>query len=300
MKDKNFDFDDDDNINFDRDEHNSNEYGQIEDDEPVLTGKDSNFVFFFGSSGSGKSVILASLLYYMRTKLGVFRPKKGTPNSIQAEVLLENFFEELRKGNLPARTMKDEVTRFDLVFDPNNRSKKTPEINLTFLEMSGENHNEIRKGGQFHKSIDLFLNAKVPLYFIVVAGYDSAREDDYLISTFFDRLEQYRQNLKSVNAILVISKWDISGSKSVSNPEYLNKFIANKLPMSSALFDKYKLAKTYFTIGNIEDVNEVQKLRTFNTYTPNILSNWLYKSITGVPINYEGTFWERLKWGLGM
>ena len=75
MKEKNFDFEDD-NISFENDRINNEDFGQIEDDEPVLTGKDSNFVFFFGSSGSGKSVILASLLYYMRTKLGVFRPKK--------------------------------------------------------------------------------------------------------------------------------------------------------------------------------------------------------------------------------
>ena len=46
MKEKNFDFEDD-NISFENDRINNEDFGQIEDDEPVLTGKDSNFVFFF-------------------------------------------------------------------------------------------------------------------------------------------------------------------------------------------------------------------------------------------------------------
>ncbi|CEN50411.1 hypothetical protein CCAN2_2040042 [Capnocytophaga canimorsus] len=52
---------------------------------------------------------------------------------------------------------RDQVTRMDLVFEPNNKSKKVNPINLTFLETSGENHNEIRRGGQYHSSISQYL-----------------------------------------------------------------------------------------------------------------------------------------------
>jgi hypothetical protein len=290
------------NINFD-DQSNYDSTININDDDDIseLIGKDSNFVFFFGTSGSGKSVILASLLYYMRTKLGVFRPKEGTPNTREAEILLENFFEELRQGKLPNRTTKDQVTRFDLVFDPNNESKKIQQINLTFLETAGGNHTEIKAGGKYHNCIQLYLNATIPLYFIIVAGYDTAREDDFLITRFFDTLENYRKNLRSVNAILVVSKWDKSGNKMVNNSEELNRFVDRNLPMTSALLDRYKLSKTYFTIGSLEnDTKGIERLKTFNTYTPKLLSNWLYKSITGYPIDYEGTFWEKFKWSLGL
>ena len=39
-----------------------------------IKNKDSNFVFFFGTASSGKSVILATMLYYMRSQAGVLRP----------------------------------------------------------------------------------------------------------------------------------------------------------------------------------------------------------------------------------
>ena len=89
-----------------------------------LKNKESNFVFFFGTASSGKSVILATMLYYLRSQAGVIRPKIGTPNTAEAEVLLYDFFDNISKGILPDSTVKDKVTRLDLVFEPNNKSKK--------------------------------------------------------------------------------------------------------------------------------------------------------------------------------
>ena len=106
-----------------------------------IKSKDSNFIFFFGTGGSGKSVILASLIYYMSSQAGAIRPKLNTPNSKEAEILLYDFVDNLRQGILPERSFRDKVTRLDLVFEPNNKSKKVNPINLTFLETSGENHN---------------------------------------------------------------------------------------------------------------------------------------------------------------
>lgn len=57
-----------------------------------LKNKDSNFVFFFGTAESGKSVILSSMLYYLSSQAGVLRPKLGTPNTREAQVLLSDFF----------------------------------------------------------------------------------------------------------------------------------------------------------------------------------------------------------------
>ena len=49
-----------------------------------IKNKDSNFVFFFGVSASGKSVILSSMLYYLSSQAGVLSPKSGAPNSKEA------------------------------------------------------------------------------------------------------------------------------------------------------------------------------------------------------------------------
>lgn len=260
-----------------------------------IKNKDSNFVFFFGTAESGKSVILSSMLYYLSSQAGVLRPKLGTPNTKEAQVLLSDFFENIRQGILPNRTTRDQVTRLDLVFEPNNKSKKVPSINLTFLETSGENHNEIRRGGSYHSSIESYLNANVPLTFIVVTSYDTAHKDDTLINEFLDELERKGKNLKSVNVILVVSKWDKSGRMDVANEDELNSFINERLSRTSQRIDTYGLSKTYYTIGNIQNSNGSEKITLLSLSTAEVLSKWLYESIAGFPLDYEGTFWERIK-----
>lgn len=260
-----------------------------------IRNKDSNFVFFFGTAESGKSVILSSMLYYLRSYAGVLRPKLGTPNSKEANVLLSDFFENIRQGILPNRTTRDQVTRLDLVFEPNNRSKRVVPIDLTFLETSGENHNDIRRGGSYHSSIETFLNANIPLTFIIVTSYETAYKDDSLINEFLDELERKGKNLKSVNAILVISKWDKSGRMDVESAEALDAFIAEHLPMTSQRIDTYGLSKTYYTIGSIQNTTGSEKIDLLNLSTAEVLAKWLYRSIAGYDLDYEGTFWERIK-----
>lgn len=260
-----------------------------------IKNKDSNFVFFFGTAESGKSVILSSMLYFLSSQAGVLRPKLGTPNTKEAQVLLSDFFENLRQGILPNRTTRDQVTRLDLIFEPNNKSKKVIPINLTFLETSGENHNEIRRGGSYHSSIESFLNANIPLTFIIVTSYESAHKDDTLINEFLDELERKGKNLKSVNVILVVSKWDKSGRMDVANTDELDSFINERLSRTSQRIDTYGLSKTYYTIGNIQNSNGEERIGLLNLSTAEVLSNWLYSSIVGFDLDYEGTFWERIK-----
>ncbi|KAB1230817.1 hypothetical protein [Chryseobacterium viscerum] len=263
-----------------------------------IKNKESNFVFFFGTAESGKSVILSSMLYYLRSYAGVLRPKLGTPNSKEANVLLSDFFENIRQGILPNRTTRDQVTRLDLVFEPNNKSKKVFPIDLTFLETSGENHNDIRRGGSYHSSIESFLNANIPLTFIIVTSYESAYKDDSLINEFLDELERKGKNLKSVNAILVVSKWDKSGRMDVESAEELDHFISDRLPMTAQRIDTYGLSKTYYTVGSVQNATGEERINLLNLSTAEVLSKWLYRSIAGYDLDYEGTFWERLKFSL--
>lgn len=260
-----------------------------------LKNKDSNFIFFFGTAESGKSVILSSMLYYLKSQAGVLRPRIGTPNSKEANVLLSDFFENIRQGILPNRTTRDQVTRLDLVFEPNNKSKKVHPINLTFLETSGENHNEIRRGGNYHSSIESYLNANIPLTFIVVTSYDSAHKEDALINEFIDELERKGKNIKAINLVLVISKWDKSGKMDVESAEELDNFIYDRLPMTAQRIDTYGLSKSYYTIGSITNSSGQEKISLLNLSTAEVLSKWVYKNIVGYDLDYEGTFWERLK-----
>ena len=159
-----------------------------------VKNKDSTFVFFFGTSESGKSVILSSMLYYLKSQAGDLRPKKGTLNTTEAEVLLSDFFENISQGILPSRTTRDQVTRLDLVFEPNNRSKKIQPINLTFLETAGENHNEIRRGGSYHSSIESYLNDNITENFGIAPPCNLVNQEIINLSLISNNINKGKEN----------------------------------------------------------------------------------------------------------
>ncbi len=266
----------------------------IETIEEDIQNKDSKFVLFFGSAYSGKSVILASLLYYLKTKEGVLEINPSKTHTKEERMLISDFLDNLRKGELPERTTLDKVTQLDFTFKPNNKSKKVRPINLSFLETAGDNNYQIRRGGSFHDSLDSYLNSNISLTIVLVTSYDNANREDTFIDEFLSSLKE-KVNLKSLKIILVISKWDISNRMRVSNEIELENFIKRNLPMTYSAMNTYGMAKTYYTIGEVAEVDGRKKITKLNLYTAEKLSKWIYKSIVGYPLDYEGTLWERIK-----
>ncbi|AZB28915.1 hypothetical protein [Chryseobacterium balustinum] len=187
------------------------------------------------------------------------------------------------------------MTRLDFVFDPNNQSKKVPSINISFLETAGENHNEISRGGRYHTDIEAYLNSDIPLNFLIVTSYDKAHHEDSKIVEFLDYLEKKGKNLKNVNVLLVISKWDKSGNTGVDNEQHLENFISERLSMTNNRIDTYNLSKTYFTIGNVQNQAGIEKITLLNLESAEVIAKWLYHNIVGYNLDYEGTFWEKIK-----
>jgi len=257
----------------------------------------SNFVFFFGKPSIGKSVILASMMYYMNAMVGTLRPRRETPNTKEAEVLFFDMLDDIRRGRLPRRSTQMQVTQLNFVFEPNNTSKKVVPINLTFLEISGEDLQKVRRAGSFDRRIDEYLNADIPINFILVTDYENMDEDDSLMISFLNEIEKKSRRFKMINAILLISKWDKSGDITVPDEDYLNDFIAEHMPMTNTQIDNHQLFKSYYTIGKISDKKDDEGnelIEQLNLSTAKMLTEWLYKGITKVDLNYEGTFWERL------
>ncbi|WP_026993870.1 hypothetical protein [Flectobacillus major] len=286
-------------LNFDTKQQDNTDFVPLaKPNSNELKNKDSNFVLFFGSASSGKSVILSSMLYFLNSQAGVLRPNLSTPNSRDAMILLSDFFDNIRKGIFPNRTTKDQVTRLDFIFEPNNKSKKVPPINLTFLETAGDNNYEIRRGGKFHSSIDTYLSAKIPLTIIIVTSRDNAHKEDTFIYEFLNELHKKEKTLQSINIILVISKWDKSGKLEVAHTNELDEFIADNLPITNKAIDTYEFSKSFYTIGELTSINGEERIKILSLATAEVLSKWLYRSIVGYDLDYEGTFWERIKFSI--
>lgn len=286
-----------------------NDYSHLRNDEAIvdtfidevekedILNKNSNHIFFFGTAQSGKSVILSTMLYYLNSNEGVLRPNREAQNDQQSKVLLESFFSNIRQGNLPNRTTKGNVTELNFIFTPNNKSEKVPSTNFTFLEISGEDLSVIRGGGNYGDHIGKYLKADIPLTFIIVTSYDNAHREDTIINQFLDEIELYGKDPKKVNIILVISKWDKSGHLEPRSMDELDDFIDKRLSMTSQRLDTFELDRTYYTVGEISTMGE-EKVKRLSLKSAKNLSHWLYESIVGIPLDYEGTFWERIKWSI--
>jgi len=260
-----------------------------------IKNRNSNFIFFFGNPQSGKSVILSSLLYQLSTEFGVLSPRNDVPNSKEVQTLLHDFYENMRRGILPERTSVGKVLEIDLLFEPNNRSKKVTPINITFLEASGEDLRAIKRGGKFQSHISKYLSSGIHLTYILVTSYDTAEQDDIILNEFLDELKNKGKNLKELNVILIVSKWDLSGSTDIDSPDILDDFIETYLRRTNQRINSYELDKSYFTIGSLEKRNGKQVITSLDPRSAAILSNWIYESIVGYPLDYEGTFWEKIK-----
>jgi hypothetical protein len=84
----------------------------------------------------------------------------------------------------------------------------------------------------------------------------------------------------------------------IANTDELDRFVNDRLTRTSQRIDTYGLTKTYYTIGNIQNSSGSEKISVLRLLTAEILSKWLYESITDYPLDYEGTFWERIKFSL--
>ncbi len=268
----------------------------------TLANKDSNFICSVGTGGSGKSVILASLLYAIQTEYGVLNPKIGAPHTQETMLLLNKFYKGMSTGQLPERTILDKVSRLDFVFKPNNKSEKVPAIDLTFLETAGDNWNEVLKNGVLHSSIENFITADIPITFMLITGCNDAHKDDVLFSQVLFYLTKRRYNLKNTNVILIISKWDKMGTENVESEEVLDNFVIERLPMTHNYLETYGLTKTYYTVGELQPDRSTggEKIQRLNLDSARRLAKWIYKSIVGYDLEYQGTLWEQIKWSLGI
>ncbi len=254
--------------------------------------EDTNYVFSFGQAQSGKSVILASLFYYMSAFGGLLKPRPSRLNSGEAELLFREMLENLSKGILPNRTTVETVTNLNFEFIPNTKSKKVKPIKLTFLEMSGEDLAKVRHNELLYREIEDYLTSKIPITFFLVTPYDEMHANDMLIFSFLRKLESEARGFTRVNAILLITKWDKSGHVKPSSVDEFDQIIRERMPLTNGQLDAYELSKTYYTIGEIsKDANNKDKLHGLNLKTAQLLTEWLYKSITGVDIHHK-TFIE--------
>jgi hypothetical protein len=217
-------------------------------------------VFVLGTPGSGKSLMLAGLLYYIRIEKGGLdlfnQNRSGTLYADQLTDSVEN-------GTIPPRTPEEIIQHIscDIIGSSGNKHP------LTFIEMSGEIFRNIygesletieKKSGGI-KFKQYLTNNNRKLLFLAI-DYAIHQKGIKLNTSQSNNLEYALKfmdengTLKNTDGIcLLIMKWDLSEGEKVK--EFLDRKYKNLLNLCESYKSKYKLEFNIYTfsVGNFTE-----------------------------------------------
>jgi energy-coupling factor transporter ATP-binding protein EcfA2 len=166
--------------------------------------KNTNYVFIFGYTGSGKSTVLTAINMYMRQHYRVILNQSGNQTGIR---LIHQMMRDVEGGHFPQPTSIGQITEYDTAFRMNGE-----DVNLTFLEMAGEDLRKVDVDtGQegFPETVQAYLNCPdISISFLIVADYDRvvSRQEDKLILQFLSYL--YNEGIDLSRVGVILSKFD--------------------------------------------------------------------------------------------
>ena len=277
-------------------EEETREYDPLErrgylSDFRSLQDRDSTYVFLFGKQQAGKTVLISSLIYHMGVDNDGALETRRRHDNLQGAAYLKSLYKSVREGYFMDRTSVGTLYELDLKYTPDK--PKIP-MNLTFLEMSGEDLSKVELSrhslGKLPDNIDVFMNCPdIDLVFLLVTPYDEAARQDAMMIDFLDYLKEKKPDYEFGNILLVITKWDRYDGMHHNN---LEAFVKEKMPLVYSRIKAENGSIAKFSIGNVSENND--HILRLNDERPDALKRWLYKRITGKKIKSNTSFLDRL------
>jgi hypothetical protein len=244
-----------------------------------LKKKPTNFVFLFGKQGVGKTAITASLIHYLASVCAYGNIEKV--GDMEGKRLGERIRHLLSQDRFPDRTAMGTLTQVDCRFVPTKKGLK--ELNLTFLEMSGEDLKRVDVNeyeGKLPDNIDVFFKVEgLSLTFILVTSHDEASADDSLMVNFLDYLIDKSPVYRNSRVLLLISKWD--KVREMHGDVDVEGFIRKNMRQTFRKIDRTANAFRHFSLGDVTDADGQPLIKNYDERSPEIVFEWLYRTLTG-------------------
>ncbi|RMG26147.1 MAG: hypothetical protein D6730_09690 [Bacteroidetes bacterium] len=189
----------------DMDEQQAQTHAAVRPKTPEeILAKNTHYIFIFGYTGSGKSTVLTAINMYMRQHYRVILNQTENQTGIR---LIHEMMRDIESGRFPQPTSVGSITEYDTAFTMNDQ-----DVNLTFLEMAGEDLKKIDVDeGDEGLSEELLAYLRCPgisISFLMVADYERVvnRKEDKLILQFLSYL--YNEGIDMSRVGVVLSKFD--------------------------------------------------------------------------------------------
>lgn len=169
-----------------------------------ILDKNTHYIFIFGYTGSGKSTVLTAINMYMRQHYRVILNQMENQEGIR---LVHEMMRGMEEGQFPQPTSIGTITEYDTAFSINGQT-----VNLTFLEMAGEDLKKIdvETGDEgLDPHVQSFLSCPgISISFLIVADYNRVmtRREDKLILQFLSYL--YNEGIDMSRVGVILSKFD--------------------------------------------------------------------------------------------
>ncbi|PPK74908.1 hypothetical protein B0F87_107151 [Methylobacter tundripaludum] len=272
--------------------------------------EDTNYVFFFGQQGSGKSVIIGSLLRSLnegKSNKGGFILNKGDNIKHKGckELLQEgyrfayNAHEILKQKRFMARNDKGDLTIINGRFEPTIEDCNP--LDITFLDVAGEDLIELDANhgqGKLPNHINIFLKlSTLPLLIILVVPHDPTIENkpegytDRLMAQFLETIDKRssQDKLKKPRIMLLITQWDSYAGKYQND---VTAFAKTKLPSTYTLLNRNRDLISEYSIGRVIELTEGElSIDPFYEEYPIRVWNRIYETFTGKSLNKK-PWWQ--------
>ncbi len=265
--------------------------------QTVLRQMDSHFIFPVGSGGTGKTVVLYSMLRYLLTantvgKLYPFNsPWKAVDRTSQILSEVSNMFREAR---MPSGTKVADAARginvtkqANYEFSPSNN--KHPKRRFTFVDIGGENFDDFVKTDSLPMGVDVFFQVGgLSLTFLLMTTPSRAEKDDHLFSLFLGHIAKRDPAFRNARAMVILTQWDTYGGT-----ETAESFVENWMPMTYAATRNPANALMSFTVGTVGKTNDGGDwIVDFNPAPARALFRWIYQSVAHVDLDAK-PWWQR-------
>lgn len=271
-----------------------------------------SYVFIFGPSSVGKTVIIGSILKYLKsyrsTEFGDTLKNINNKNVIhekEGNILWRDLTKAINENKFPSGTGTiDSTTNFRNNPAPRHLNlhylpaKNIPDFKFCFLDMAGEDLSKLdyEASKPLPESIETYLE-DVPkqnmcFIFVIDPQFTAASKSEQIVlfDAFIETLDS--NDHTSTPLLILVSKWDTIKEQYKDVEEYLKTEFEDVWGTVNQLNRAISFAEFSIGIVNVEENKPI----SYDPSYPERVFNWLYKTQTGTSLIEEENEEKKGSW----